>query len=266
VKVAPFAVSLLERILDHPETEFRTKAGTFGFISRLGVDWNVHLPLETRSHVTTFLKKRFMESCQSFLDVSIDPSTLGYCCDTAVHFGLQSDDFTAIAQSNVKDHLWSMQPLALVQTVQYLNSVCLEDAPLWEQVADRLVSDVDVFSVQNIVAILPAVIHRTPDTWDMIESVSKSVQRRSSHLRIKDCAALLESLSRVPMEGSQAIGLVRAIQRRLTVLIATSPVRIPASDLMRISTCMSTIQVASRKSPLSAFISTNTPILGFIGS
>ena len=236
VKAAPVALGLINRVLDSPEVAFRTKAGVFGLVNRLGIDWTRHLPEKSRDRAIDDLKHKFVESCESSMDSFVDPQAIGYACEAAVEFSLVSPEFTQIVAENLRNHIWSYPPLAVVQVARYLD-LANESAPsTWEALIERTMSDLSSLTPQNLACLLRSTGHRISSLHDW-EKICEYLSYHSGKMRLQDCLSFFECLSIGSPEvlrTDSAQRLVNSLQRRARVLIITSPVRVSFDDVLRI--------------------------------
>lgn len=268
VRVAPFALTLLDRIFSCSEASFRTKAGAFGLISRLGVDWNIHIPVEQRDRVTALLRERFTRTCENSMENSVDPQTLGYCCETALYFALSSEELTGIVCNKIADELWSFPPLAIVQVGKYLSAVSMKDSYIWEAICERVICDAKLFSPQNLVALLEPLLHHSKSRHDLVDRICSALVGRTSHLRLSDCLSILESFGDLRIdffESKMVKELFDALQRRITVVVATSTKNVPLIDRTRISDSLRNLSIPHSHSLLGFIPDRATSISGFIG-
>lgn len=245
VRAAPLALDFLKNIFDSLETPFRTKAGAFGFVSRLGIDWSVHLPSSSRDQLMDDLRTRFSKSCETSLDSSLDPQTVGYSCEAAVFFSLHAPEFTDIVVDNIKNRGWSFPPLAIVQVSRYLAEVGFSNPAVWEVLIERTVISLSDFTAQNLSSFLKAVPGETIQT-DSLERIYEHLSTQTGMMRLSDCISILESVARFRVNSDAMIDLVFAIQRRAKILIITSPSRLAISDFSRIASALSSMQLSSR--------------------
>lgn len=248
VAVAPVASTLILKILRSPQAEFRTKAGTFGLIGRLGVDWTKHVPASKRGEMLNQFRVAFQQECESALidPYAVDTQSIGYCCESAMHLGLESEDFTKLVEERIVTDPSSFSALATVQISQYLSTQPRHRA-VWKQIADRVITDIDSFTPQNLERILNALTSVGFTSADLVERVSESLAHRTSMLRLSDCVSLLESVSLLSGSSSNSslFPFARAIQRRMTVLIVTSQQRITSADVQRISSALMRLMIPS---------------------
>jgi len=241
VAVAPVASTLILKILRSPQAEFRTKAGTFGLIGRLGVDWTKHVPVTQREEMLHQFRVAFQQECESALTdpYAVDTQSFGYCCESAMNLGLESKDFTKLVEERIVNDPFSVSPLATVQISQYL-STQQPNRTVWKQIADRVISDIDSFTPQNLEFILNALTRVGFTSADLVKRASESLACRTSMLRLSDCVSLLESVSLLSgaSSNSSLFPFARAMQRRMTILIVTSHQRIRPADVQRISSAL----------------------------
>jgi hypothetical protein len=241
VRLAPLTISLVDRILTSSEASFRTKAGTFGLVGRAGIDWSKHVQASVRDEFFARLSSTFQSECEKHFSPSLDPQTIGYCCESALLLNLISPEFTQVVTECVKETPF-IPPLALVQIAQYLERVALNDpCDHWENIADRVISDIDSFSPQNLVSILQSIRSAGRLEPELVRRPAVHLAGKSGMLRLSDCVSLLESVSQTSdiSDSPEVFNLVRSIRRRGTVLIITSPKRIPHTQLVRLSAAMS---------------------------
>ena len=242
VRAAPLALDLLKNIFESSETPFRTKAGAFGFVSRLGIDWSAHLPSRSRDQLMEALRARFAKSCETSLDSSLDPQTVGYSCEAAVFFALHAPEFTDIVSENIKNRGWSFPPLAIVQVSRNLAEVGFADPAVWEVLIERTVMSLPNFTPQNLSSFLKAVPGETINN-DSLERIYEHLSTQTGMMRLLDCISILESVARFRVNSEAMIDLVFAIQRRAKLLIITSPSRLAISDFSRITCALSSLQL-----------------------
>ena len=259
VRVAQFTIRLVDRILKSPDASFRTKAGTFGLVGRVGIDWSKHVSDAVQSNFFNELAASFKNECETHLTSSIDPQTIGYCCESAVLLNLFSDNLTSV----VRDCLLSnpfIPALALVQFSHYLEHICGED-DLWMNITERIMTDTESFTGQNLVAILASMRSNGFSNPDCIRNVCSHLKDKAGTLRFSDCVSLLESVSQSAghvEDVADVYDLVRSIRRRATVLIITSPTRIPAHEIMRLSGALHALSIPTQ-GPL-AWITSSYPL------
>jgi hypothetical protein len=240
VKAAPLAIGLINRILDSADTAFRTKAGAFGLVNRLGIDWNKHLPEKNREHAFSDLKQKFMIACETAMDSSADPQSIGYACESAMYFSIHSDELNEIVIQNFRNNVWSYPPLALVQVAAYFHYINMSATDVWETLIDRIVSDLKSFTPQNLTNLLQSCGPRINALSDW-ERILGALASKSGTLRLRDCISVMESLALsgpdvITTEASRQI--VDGIQRRAKILIVTSTVKVPVGDVLRIRSAL----------------------------
>ena len=257
VRVAPLAVSLIDRILTSTGTPFRTKAGTFGLIGRLGIDWTSHLPDATREATLTRFVETFKSECESGMGEPVDAQSLGFCCETANQLGLHSLELAGIVRHQLLADSRSIPALAIVQMAQFLTSY-QRDRKAWRAITERVIGDTGSFTPQNIVMILDAMVQVGLTSHELIERVCHNIPARTSMMRISDCASILRSVALLGTAVDLTIlgAFANALQRRLTVLVVTSPTRVAVDDIRQISSDLRSLSI-SQSRPLASLISSS---------
>ena len=261
VRAAPLALDLLGNILDSSAVPFRTKAGAFGLVSRLGIDFASHLPTNSRKKHLDDLRAKFIKTCEDSLDSELDPQTVGFTCEAAGFFSLYAPELTEIVEENIRNRGGSFNALAVVQVSQYLSSVGFTDQDVWSILVERTVNDLGHFTPQNLASLLKVVPGEMMATNDM-DRVYEYLSMQTGKMRLSDCIAIMEYVARNRsfIEASDsAAHLMYALQRRAKIVILTSPVKLPVTDISRITGALSSLQLLSPQStrPLihSAFLS-----------
>ncbi|KAF4685564.1 hypothetical protein FOZ60_006392 [Perkinsus olseni] len=126
VTVAPLCRAVLMKIVWHERDDphwLRTAAGACGLaVSRVGVDWNAHIPVRYRPAVLKDVS-RAVESVAEAIGPTTDGASIGYVCEAARTLGLESRQFTNVvmdAVADTSDEGRRFGPLPLVQVVSFL--------------------------------------------------------------------------------------------------------------------------------------------------
>ena len=261
VRVAPIAISLIDRILKSSESSFRTKAGTFGLIGRLGIDWNAHIPAAQRETTIERFKESFKSECETHLSqdaTPLDHQALGYCCESSIFFGLSSDELTKLVEDRLVAYHYAFPPLAIVQVAQYLSSHQSKNERVWKCIAERVITGVETFTPQNLEKILLALVNVGFTSSDLIDRVCRSLSNRSSMMRLSDCISTIDSVALLSSGSASNSGLYdfgKAIQRRIVVLVVTSSNRIHISDIHRISSGLGRLMIPT-SNPFNSVLAT----------
>ncbi|KAF4668710.1 hypothetical protein FOZ61_005963 [Perkinsus olseni] len=126
VTVAPLCRAVLMKIVWHERDDphwLRTAAGACGLaVSRVGVDWNAHIPVRYRPAVLKDIS-RAVQSVAEAIGPTTDGASIGYVCEAAKILGLESRQFTNVvmdAVADTSDEGRRFGPLPLVQIVSFL--------------------------------------------------------------------------------------------------------------------------------------------------
>lgn len=256
VTVAPLCLSLIKRVIFSDDSPFRTKAGVFGFVSRLGIDWTRHLSCNMRETVIMEFCDAFKAVCESSASADVDSQALGFCAETAFLLGLECDELTAVLSEKMIQEALSMPPLALVQISKYL-SFHEPDLSVWESIAQRLERDIHSFSAQNLVSLLCSFQDSGVSCAHLIEKVCEFLPTSSATMGFNDCVSSLECISladpySIPSE--KVVTFARSVQRRITILMVSSKSPVLSTQIARILESMKRLALPPI-SPLVPFIS-----------
>ena len=243
VKIAPLSLDLIKHII-HSTAPFRTKANTFGFVSRLGIDWGRHLPSDHRDRVCSEFRDLFKVLCEAELSTLIDAQTIGYCAETALFLNVMSEEMTTIFERKILLESSTIPPLALVQISQYL-SFAESQRNVWRAIASRIARDISSFTAQNLVSLLMSFLTSGKTSSELIEKVCVALPAISNTMVVSDCALALECVSLLASDAVCAEKLLffsKAMQRRLTLQIVSNPSAILPSDIARILVSMQRLE------------------------
>jgi hypothetical protein len=197
---------------------------SFGFLPRLSIDWETHIPTDKRESVRSFYREMFKISCEADFASHVDSQTLGYCAETALFLDLRSDEFVNVLKEKILNEAQCMPALAIVQISRFLTHEKV-DRNIWKSVALRISSDMGSFTAQNLVSLLGSFVNSGVTNFELIEKVCMTLSESSSKMRISDCACALNSISLLvtkSVSSHQLVKFSRSMQRRLSLLLVSS--------------------------------------------
>jgi len=240
VHLAPLAQGLLMSVLSlERAVSFRTRAGVFGLIHRLGIDWD--------KHVTGTQKERLRNHAREVLPVIlehhmtlpekeyIDATSLSYCCEAAVQLDLISKEFTKEVLKRFIADPCSFPPLATIQVAELISHDPDADEVFWDTMSERILANPGSFTVQNFVKMLQVLSSVEYRNTALLEVSCHSIRTNMSRMRLTDCISVSQSAAILADDNFSRETLydfIRAVQRRATILIVTSHVSIPETLLL----------------------------------
>ena len=234
VVVAPLTYRLISRVLTDPSSDPKTRAGIFGLIPRVGIDWNRHLPVNMRDEcVDSFSQKFQAQWCD--VNGTIPPQSLGYCCDAAVYLNLKSSEFTHVVNEAILGQ--KFPTLAIVQCARYLS--LNEDVPrnVWRELARQAISESNSFTPQNFIQLFQSFIRAKVSSYDLLIKMGRSIVDNTHMMRLSDCRELVECVVLLVEEKrlTEFDKFAQAIQRRAVVLCVTSAPHTHSRDMLKLS-------------------------------
>jgi hypothetical protein len=222
VRVAPLAADLVSRII-RSDADSRTKAGTFGLVSRLGIDWRSHSPEggEFLENLTADFKT-FMASAER-----IPPTSLGYCCEFAGFVGIHSPEFSEKVRKEFLECSRAYPVLATVQVAKYLAGYDSEHMVLfWDSLGEHALIVSRDMTPQNAVDMLEILVSApVRNKAQLVSKLSQQISPHSSYLRPHDCWRIAFAFQRLESEldvdDTRIQRLSRTLLRRMLLLTAT---------------------------------------------
>ena len=247
VRVACLANHLTNQILKSPDSSLRTKAGTLGLLTRIGIDWKSHLPKDMRDPTILQFSESFKAIAPGIESEPIDVQSLGYLCDAAVYFDMYSPEFTHIIEQRVLKDYSHFPVLAIVQIAQYLARYPSTRKDVWRNIVDRILFDADNFTPQNFDKVLSGLVRVEFTSSVLVERVAEILSKRTDQMRLSDCVSIANSVSLLSTDDMDMKKFAKAIQRRSLVLLVTSPVRVSVGEIQKLSESMRRLMISPSK-------------------
>jgi len=250
VVIAPLASQLIRRIISS-DAPFRTIAGTFGLVNRLGIDWSHHLVADERKEFMAFIEAQFPIIIEHHLqgNMNLDLTALGYCCEAALELNISSLDFQHFVESVVKDWSGMFPPLALVQIVRYLSLCSAVDESIIQRLLDQIALHPESFTAQNLVLVLRSMTATNTRDPNLLDSICLCLSGTVAKMRMSDCVSAVQSVAHLADNDMNHLPhLLRSIQRRCTVLTVTSTTPLPVSTAYTIMSSLNKLAMITGRS------------------
>jgi hypothetical protein len=259
VVIAPLASQLVRRIISS-DAPFRTIAGTFGLVKRLGIDWSHHLVAKERKEFMAFVEAQFPLIIESHLQghVSLDLAALGYCCEAALELNISSPDFQHYVESAVTYWSGTFPPLALVQILRYLSLCSAVDESIIQRLLDQVALHPDTFTAQNLVLVLQSMTATNTRDLNLLDSICLRLSENVAKMRMSDCVSAVQSIAHLADNDMNHLPhLLRSIQRRCTLLTVTSTTPLPVSTAYTIMSSLNKLAMITGRSTQNATLQFN---------
>jgi hypothetical protein len=245
VHLAPLAQEIVISLLSVKRAiSFRTRAGVLGLIHRLGIDWHIHIPISDRDLLLSLARDSLPRIIEDHLSLetrdTLDGTSLGYCCEAAVKLNVFSSEFIALIQEYFIEYPHKSPPLAVSQIVDLLSrrpdSV---DRVFWESLVNKILASPGEYTPQNWIQILEGTTRAGYYNGDLLERACIELKSRTIRMRLSDCSracrAITSMLYQFSIDPEILADFSRAVQRRATVLIVTSPTPVSISETLQLS-------------------------------